>query len=248
MAVLAQIVPRSSVQLIPALSSYAREPGALQNLAKTISINPKLKRPLLIALAADTTNADMILALSKLDPEDDSRSKAWQERLLNGFISQGNYRRAYAIWRQFAGVPEASPPLLFNGEFRHLPAPPPFNWSFPSTAAGFSEPADGNLRVLYFGRADAALAEQLLLLSPGRYELKMSVRGEVPVGVLEWTLRCQPGGDVILRGDLGADARTFAVPQGNCPAQRLVLYGHAQEVPNDVDVRLGPLIIEPVIQ
>ncbi len=248
MAVLAQIVPGSSVQLVPALSSYAQQPGALKNLSEIIRINPRLKRPLLIALAADTSNADMILALSKSGPQNDSGSKAWQERLLKGFIDKGDYGRAYSIWRQFSDVPESGSPLLFNGEFRPLAAPPPFNWSFTSTSAGFAEPADGTLRVLYFGRTDAALAGQLLLLSPGRYALKTAVRGQIPEGVLEWTLACQPRGDVILRGDLGANAQTFAVPQANCPAQRLVLHGRAQDVPSDVDVRLGPVVIEPVRQ
>lgn len=243
LAIFTQILPDSNVQLVPALASYAKEPGAEANLARIIEINPRLKRPLLLSLAADPSNADMIVALSHASPSTTDGAKAWQERLLNGFIARGDYDRAYSVWQRFAGAAGNNRPLIFNADFRRTDAPPPFNWTYSSTAAGFAEPEGGSLRVLYYGRAPAALAGQLLLLSPGSYAFTSPAGGAIPAGTLEWSIRCQATGAVVMHSPPGAGSSQFTVP-ANCPAQRIILSGNPQETDSDIDVRLAPVRIQ----
>ncbi len=244
MAVLSSIVPSSTVQLVPALSDYAKTPGARENLGRILAINPRLRRPLLTALSADPANADLILALARTERTADSADKGWQSRLLDGLVNSGEYDRAYAIWRRFAGAPEGRAELLFNGSFRRIDAPPPFNWSYSSNAAGFAEPAGGQLRVLYYGRQNALLARQVLLLAPGKYRFDSPVSGEGGSGTLVWTVTCIPGGSEVMKIAADAGDVLFAVPASGCRAQFLGLSGHAQETPSDVDVRIGPARLE----
>ncbi|HEX2802574.1 MAG TPA: hypothetical protein VHN55_01125 [Sphingomicrobium sp.] len=250
MAILSRILPETSVQLTPALAEYAQTPGARQELAGILAENRQLKRPLLIALAADPDNADLILDLAgPAGRTAGSDSKVWQSRLLEGLVARGDYERAHSLWRQFAGVGEGPRPLLFNGEFKRLDAPPPFNWSFSSADAGFSEPGNnGRLRILYYGRDDSVLASQLLLLPPGTYRFRAPVSGRVAAGTLAFALRCRGTGNTLVNVPIREPAAeaNFTVPSGRCGAQLIQLRGHAQEMPEDSDVRVGPARIERV--
>ena len=245
LAVLSSIVPSSTVQLVPALSDYAKTPGARGDLERVLRINPRLKRPLLNALAVDPSNADLILALAGPGRTADAADRDWQARLLQNLVRKGEYDRAYGIWRGFAGTPERTAGLIFNASFRRSNAPLPFNWSYSSTAAGFAEPADGRLRVLYYGRDNARLAGQLLLLDPGSYRFGAPASGDAGSGSLQWTVTCVPGGQQIMRAAAGGGA-AFEVPAAGCRAQSLELIGRAQEMPSDVDVRIGPARLERV--
>ena len=243
LAIFTQILPDSNVELVPALASYAKESGAEANLARIIQINPRLKRPLLLSLAADPSNADLIVALSRSSPSTTRGAKAWQERLLKGFIARGEFERAYSVWQKFAGASGPNRPLVFNPDFQRTEAPPPFNWTYSSTAAGFAEPAGGSLRVLYYGRAPAPLAAQLLLLPAGHYAFASGASGPIPAGTLLWSIQCQATSAVIMQSAPGASLYQFTVP-ANCPAQRLVLSGNPQEMDRETDVRLGPVQIQ----
>lgn len=249
MAILARLLPGSAVQLVPALSGYARSPGARDNLKRILTINPQLQQPLLTALASDSGNAELVLDLAGPGSRSsDPKSQVWQSRLLNGLIAKGAYARAYALWRQFAGLSSSYQPLLFNGEFKRTTAPPPFNWSLVSGRAGLAEPGNANLRVLYYGRQNATLASQLLLLPAGNYQLTAPTSGTVPQHALRWTLTCEGASGSILTlepGVSGASAR-FAVPASGCSAQTLRLDGQAQEMPQTADVLVGPLRIDRV--
>lgn len=244
LAALTQIVPATGIQLVPALASYARQPNARQNLGRMLQINPQLKQPLLIALSADTANADLIVFLAGPNPSVERGAKVWESRLLRGLVNQGNYARAYDIWKAFAGAAVAGRPLLFNPDFQKIDAPPPFNWGYGSSPAGFAEPANGTLRVFYYGRQDVVLASQLLLLRPGAYRFSAPVQNSREIDELAWTLSCGSGTPV-LSVKAGAAAKLFRVPVG-CAAQRLTLLGVAQDAPIDVDVQVGPVTLQVV--
>lgn len=249
MATLSRLLPTSFVQLVPALAEYARTPGASERLRRILSSDPRLKEPLLNALAADPDNLELILELEgSVGGSSDVKSSPWQARLLNGLIREGAYERAYALWQQLSGF--AGPrPLLFNPDFRRVAAPPPFNWSFASSGAGFAEPENGTMRVLYFGRENATLASQLLLLPPGAYRLSAPVSGGAAPQSLAWTVSCVPTGTQLVELGLGSSstaAGIFEVPAGGCPAQTLELKGRAQDMPQESDVRAGPLALERI--
>lgn len=247
MAVLSRLVPGTSVELVPALAQFAQSPGSHEKLASILAQNPQLKTPVLNALSANPQNAELVTALAGPTPNDPG-ARAWQSRLLNGLVAQGHYQRAYGLWRRFAQLPrEAAVPLLFNGSFRELPAPPPFNWDFNLSDAGIAEPGKGNLRVLFYGRQDATLATQLLLLPPGAYRLQSPIMSRVEPTALSWVLTCAGGKVSLLQLPLnrsGSQQGTFTVPETGCRAQQLQLNGKMEESPQDIDVEIGPLQIE----
>lgn len=105
------------------------------------------------------------------------------------------------------------------------------------------------MRVLYYGRGNATLASQLLLLPPGAYRLSVPVSGTPAQRSLAWTVSCMRGGKKLMELELGSSAtaqRTFEVPAADCPAQSLELKGRAQDMPQETDVRIGPLTLERV--
>jgi hypothetical protein len=246
LAILSRLFPAATVQLVPALSQFARTAGARDKLYAILQSNPQLRRPLLESLAADPANADLVVSLAGPDSRSsEPRAQHWKARLLGGFIQKGDYTGAYRLWRSFAGLPGTASPLLFNGGFRTTPAPPPFNWTYSSGSAGVAEPSDGKLRVLFYGRENAELASQLLLLTPGAYRFEAPVSGSVADGALEWTLSCARSGKQVMTLPLaGANPEIrFEIPEG-CSAQELVLRGSAQEMPENSDIRIGPVAIE----
>jgi len=101
----------------------------------------------------------------------------------------------------------------------------------------------GGVDVLYYGRANAALARQLLLLRPGRYRLVMTVEdasGEVRA--VRWHIRCAKNAkslaDLPLRA--GTNAIAFDVPLG-CDAQWLDLRGVAGDLPRTTELTIRGL-------
>jgi tetratricopeptide (TPR) repeat protein len=238
---LTRLVPGASGALVPALARYAREPGAKPNLQKLFVENPQLGEQILAELARDASNASLVLGLAA----DGFGRKGgvvpgWQTQLLTSLISRGQFAQAHALWRRISGLRPNSTGL-FNPQFERIAAPPPFNWTFSSGKFGITEPAPpGKLQVMYFGRDDAELASQLLLLAPGPYELRMKISWQNPnieTSGLAWTLTCSPAARPLLSlplsaadKDTGALSGTFTVP-ANCPAQKLSLVGVAQELP-----------------
>jgi hypothetical protein len=247
MAVLSRLFPEASVQLVPALSDYAQSPGARQNLAQILQTNSQLKRPLLNALASDPGNAELVLDLAGSDVRSaDKEANRWKARLLGAFVSSGAYQQAYDLWRNFAGLSKGAAPLLYNGDFNKSGAPPPFNWIYNSGPAGFAESDNSRLRVLYYGRQDAPLAAQLLLLRPGSYRFSIVVSGSAAAGALVWTVTCAGAKSPLMQLDVaGGTSAAFTIPAG-CRAQTLALDGHLQDVPKDSDIQMGPARIQKV--
>jgi hypothetical protein len=102
MAILSRLLPRGSVELVPALSEYARTAGASEQLRRILSSNPQLKQPLLNALAADPDNLQLILELEgQVRRPADAKSPRWQARLLRQ-LDPG--RRLRACLRPVAAV------------------------------------------------------------------------------------------------------------------------------------------------
>ena len=240
-AILARLVPGGSMQLIPSLAQFARTPGAEQQLSAILRDNPKLKRPLLISLANDPANAALVISLAGDDAKStDVESISWKARVVSGLVAQGDYGRAYSIWRNFAGLQGNDAPLLYNGEFKRTPAPPPFDWRYEAGSGGLAEPDSGRLHVLYYGRENFTLAQQLLLLRPGTYELRSPVNGADAAQALSWVVTCAKSGTELLDSPIGGGILKFSVPD-NCEAQSLKLVGLASDAPQDIDTQIGPV-------
>ena len=247
-AALSRLFAEARAQFAPALAAFARTRGAVPQLRSFFRTSPELEPLVLSQLAEDAGNADLILALWGRGRAAENPAPEWQPKLVNKLIEQGQFAKAYGTWRLLAGVGE-HPGTIFNSGFRKVAAPPPFNWTF-STAGGVVEPTPGDrLQLIYYGRDDSVLAEQTLVLSPGRYQLSMDVSGSLGAGSeIAWTLTCVPGKDSILRLPVdrkGRIAGSFAVPQG-CPAQRLQLVAMPGEFPQSQEFTVGGLSLTKV--
>ena len=226
---------------IPALAGYARTPGAVPALRAYFARFPRLEADVLALLARDAANADLVLSLATVSrPAPD-----WRPMLVSALASSGQYAKAYATWARLSGV--HSGPALFNPGFAQLEAPPPFNWQFNQTAEGVAEPnGKGGVSTLYYGRAKAVFANQLLLLSPGSYRLGTRVEGASgEPGAVHWTLRCANMDKVLADMPLRQPAVTahFTVP-ADCPAQWLELVGVPGDMPQTAELSIRDLRLE----
>lgn len=241
MAVLNRLLPTASAQLAPSLADYAHTPGSVPKIRQILASFPELETPLLAKLSWDPKNADLILALAS-----SSRARGpapdWQRLLLTTLVNNGEYGRAQAIWRRLAGVKDGFG--IYDPAFADPDAPAPFNWQLAQGAGGVAERANRGLQVLYYGRNDAELASQVLLLPAGRYRLEFNLTGDVTeASGLSWRVTClQANRDVLnvrltQSGRLGGE---FVVPP-DCAAQRLTLAGQTPEVADSVDFRVSGL-------
>jgi hypothetical protein len=245
-AALSRLYIDARAQFGPALATFAKMPGGVSQLRRFFRTSPELEPFVLADLAKDARNADLVLALWGRRPVDPKAlPPEWQGILIRKLIEQGQYAKAYAIWRRLAGV-ERGAGTIFNPGFRKLPAPPPFNWELTGTG-GVVEPTAGDrLQVIYYGRQDAVLAEQLLMLAPGRYELGMEISGPLgDEGEIGWTLSCMPRTDAIFQLPVTRKGRLtgkFTVPQ-NCPVQRLRLTALPGPFPQSQEFTIGGLTL-----
>jgi hypothetical protein len=238
MQALVSLQSRGLEVFIPALVGYARAPGAVPQLRAFFRQYPRLEADVLALLARDAANADLVLALAtQRRPVPD-----WRGPLVSALAASRQYAKAYATWGRVSGI--NSRPGLFNPGFAAIAAPPPFNWAFEQTSEGVAEPdAKGGLSVLFYGRAKAVFARQLLLLPPGPYRLVMRIDGvSGEPGAIHWGLRCANTDKVLADLPLraGAVAAGFAVPS-QCPAQWLELSGIAGDVPQTSEATIGNL-------
>ena len=254
---LVRLVPSGSPMVVPGLAKYARTPGAVPHLQRMFAANPEVGDAVLTELASDAANAALIMQLAgPIEPRASvAPSPAWQGRLLNALIERGDFDEARGLWGRISGVTASTPPALFNKGFAKNPAPPPFNWTFASASYGVAEPAAGaKLNVIFYGRDDADLASQLLVLRAGQYRITMVAAGEAarPSG-LEWSVTCLPSNakllGIPLRGMTLTGTRqsgTFTVPGQGCAAQWLKLKGTATEIAESEQVTIAQLELLPV--
>lgn len=232
----------------PGLANYARTPGSVGQLRAFFRTSPEYEPAVLSQLAADAGNRDLIFSLwsGRRRPAEGEAYPRWQAQIVAALIDQGEFGQAYSTWRRLSGVPGGLPGL-FNPEFKKLAAPPPFNWSF-GTIGGVAEAeAHGRLQVVYYGRQDAVLAEQMLMLAPGQYQLSMGLTGDLKQAEgVAWTIECLPQGSPILglpvrreRSPARVQA-SFTVPS-QCPAQRLRLAATPGEFPRTAEFSVGKL-------
>jgi hypothetical protein len=174
-----------------------------------------------------------------------------RQLILQTQASSGDYVGARQTW--LSALPQqerAASRHMFDSAFRGLRAPGPFGWTFKDGEAGRAEPAkDGQrtyLDVAYFGGQSVVLAEQMLALSSGTYNLRLIARSPngITSGRLFWRLTCLPDGRqiaVVDMGQAGADNRRFStaftVP-ASCVGQSLSLIAEPGDVASVVNLEI----------
>ena len=248
-AVLSRLVPGASTSFIPAVAAFAQTKGAVPQLRAFFIQSPELEPDVLVALAADARNADLILALAS-KPRSAAPNTAWRSTIVAKLVEAGAFAKAYAVWQRLANVDAA--PGLFNPRFLPLDAPPPFNWTLATQGGGIAEPTAGGLRVVHYGRETVVLASQLMVLPSGAYRLGFRLGGE-PNDGMRWTVKCIPAGSDILALPLPSVgnrmvAGRFVVPASGCAAQRIDLSAAISDEPKTVEMTISELALSRVGQ
>jgi hypothetical protein len=157
-----------------------------------------------------------------------------------------DYAGLLKLWQRTLPSPAPEPPDgLYDGSFRGLPGGAPFNWSLSGTSNGSAErtdlsgaPAPTGLVVSQSGFTGGTYAEQLMLLRPGAYRLELDALSELDEGGISQPIHilivCAVTGAGI--GDLAVAPKPswqhvvyrFAVPAGQCAAQKIRIAGKPQ--------------------
>lgn len=253
-AVLHNLIPRAAEVLIPELARMVRDPRTGASLIRVLSHDPMMQQAVLAQLASSGEDPDLILRIAGSNAATNPTPEGlpWQRLLLARMAEKGDVARAHRLWRSFAGMgPGGEEKGLYDSQFRGLPGAPPFNWNLVTSNAGVAERVDlPGLQVEYYGRLDAELASQLLVLSPGRYRLAFRAQGAAKGegSRLSWSVTCVGGASPLLQVPLTGIsysprilAGTFTVPAANCPGQWLRLKGTAGEFADAQSVTISDL-------
>ena len=251
MTALGGLIPGAGGHLTKELGRLALAPATSAALEKALQQNPEQRDALLEHLADTGASPELILRLARNVPASGpaARSEAWQSKLVSGLVVQGKVDQAYGLWRTFSSAKApARKAGLYDPGLQGLPGFAPFNWYYPTTPAGVAERSPTGLQVEYYGRDNAELAGQLLMLAPGRYRLAFTAEGSADgeSSRISWQMQCLQSkaviGELILsKVDYSPRriAGDFTVPAQGCSAQWLRLTGKAAEFvkPQNVTIR-----------
>lgn len=240
---LTTLVPETARVLVPELARMAMDPRTAPAMRAVLRREPALLGGVLARLAATKASPEAIMDLAgPMAAQRSADPDAWQSVLVRRLIEEGDLPRAYALWRTFTGVGgEGTAKGLYDADFSGLPGSAPFNWRLTANGDGAAERQNGALQVAYYGRTPMMLAEQLLLLAPGRYRLSFEAEGDASGegSRLVWSLACVGSQGSLLElplSNVGPSPSSFAaeatVPAG-CRGQWLRLRGLAAEFPTE---------------
>jgi hypothetical protein len=242
--VLMRTTPDNS-QVETLLIQLASDPRAVAPLVAHLTANPDWRRSFLARLGAEVIGPDTPFMIFRAlmaghTPATAEETEPYFQRLVAG----GLYQPAYLRW-QYLFSPQGQPPHRppYDGAFVGLPGPPPFNWRLSDQSDATAEFAsrsdaggDRGLHVAYNTSSSPEFARQLLLLSPGDYELsgRVSFDSTPEPNQLGWTVKCanidQPLAQARDGGETGQWldlTHSFTVPASNCDAQWLILDGRS---------------------
>jgi hypothetical protein len=179
--------------------------------------------------------------------------------LVQALFAAGRFGEARNAWAGMVSDREAATNALFDGDFRGLPAPPPFNWTLHDTAVGRATMTNAGkdapyLDVEYFGGSGAVLAEQVMALRPGRYSIRLLASTVEPIkgASFVWRIGCLPSGQEQVSLELRALAASpreygtsFSVPHSGCGGQKLELIGRPGDVAAPANIRIAKFRVAP---
>ena len=236
---------RSSIS--PVLVLAAEHPLAVGALVERLSHRPPWRASITQELAR-TNPAAAFDVLSRLSRAGSTPSDAEVGHLVERMVGAGQVDQAYLVWVQLL-APEGLSRLadVYDGGFDGLPGATPFNWRLsksPEASAEIAEAPQGGGKALYarFGAAGpVVLAEELLLLAPGRYRISTRAYTEEPDrgDQLRWAFGCaaakfEPMAEIRSTDEtlVWRDASAVVeVPAQGCAAQSLRLTGRPGDLP-----------------
>jgi tetratricopeptide (TPR) repeat protein len=240
-ALLGRRFPPARAQLAPGIAAHARAHGA-GDLPGLLERDPELRLEVLTALAREPNDLPLLQRLAG-PALGRARDAKWQDTLVRTLFEQGRFVEAHGHWRRFHGLGDGGAALT-DPAFRRPDVGPPFGWRFERGAHGIAEPSgDGTLSLIGFGREQAVLASQSLLMAPGRWLLRYRLSDATTDERFAWRLRCLGQRPMSWEARLRRGAREWrvTVPPRDCPAQQLELVALATELPAVAQARLSDL-------
>jgi hypothetical protein len=243
LAAIVNVSGEVAAPVVPALSQFARTPGAIARMRPALARNQGLAHAVMDQLATDPSNAPLLFALEPVLRQGTGLAP-WQQRLIDTTAAAGNVALARQYWARFNRI-EPETEGIFNPGFEKRPASPPFNWSLATGTAGIAELLpQGGLSIVHFGREPALFARQLLTLEAGSYQLQSRFAGRVEPGKLEWRLQCLRGGPPTIVPAV-AEWAAFKI-EGNCTDGWLELHGIPSESGSRLDAVLTGVALRKI--
>jgi hypothetical protein len=241
--VILRTLPGFDSFVMPALARIAEDGNAVGLLKAALADDPPWRSTVLQnlprAMVDERIVLDIFVALrrSRHPP-----TAAELDAYLSFLVEHRMYELGYYTWLQFLRPDQlADAGLLYNGDFELPLSGAPFDWHIEQgfgvsiDVAERPDKSDDHALSLAFesGRVEYHSVKQLLLLTPGRYQLRARYKGELvgPRG-LKWRLACAESAErpfaetAMISGraaqwsDIDLD---FAVPADGCRAQYLSL-------------------------
>lgn len=257
-AVLFRLLPLAREPLVQELARRAHDPELKLALGRTLRTDSNLLSAVLQQLSAEGADPTLILELAgqhgvanqgDRDFRWQRADRQWQSALVRSLTRKGDYRRAHSVWtRFFAPKATVEGNYVYDPEFQDGGSLPPFGWRLSVSDAGVAEPAHGNgLYVEFYGRKNAIMAQQTMLMMAGTYRLVLTGTQSAAATdqPLRWLLTCLPSDNRILDWPYSAGGQTerpvgatFTVPATGCDAQSLSLVGSAGEFPRSQTVTI----------
>lgn len=257
MGALLNLIPEAGGVLTGELARLARTPATEAPLTQALKRHPGPRNHVLENLAQSGADPDLILRIARAvpPPPGGQAGGEWQVKLIASLVARGEVDRAYGMWREFSS-PRAPTRAtgLYDPDMRGLPGLAPFNWTFPTSAAGAADRSPTGLQVEYYGRDGGDLASQLLMLAPGRYRLAFVAEGSADGAGsrLAWTVTCLQSkegvAEIALRNVDSSPRRIageFAIPAQGCSAQWLKLVGTPSEFAKGQSATIRNLQLSP---
>lgn len=237
--------PMVGYDATPTMVAAAFDTQARPLLVERMKPRPRWRTTVLrqVARASPPAAFELLMDLKEAgSPPADEEAAAVVARM----VADGAVMNAFVAWTQLLpGSAVEGLGDIYDAGFEGRPGAAPFNWALATRGQAGAEIGpgpNGEGRALYvrFGaNKTAALAQQLLLLPPGRYELTTRTWMEQPRRgeELRWVLTCHqgprlaelPSPDEAL---VWREASTpLVIPAQGCAVQRLALNAHPADIP-----------------
>ena len=251
-------------RLMDALYLVAHDPRAGRALEQALAANPPWRSTFVQYVASRGEDPSILFTTLRSTPQSNQEDIKLEEQrsFLNGLIAKQDYERAYLAWVNFLppSVLDRIAPI-YDGTFKKLPGPGPFNWELFSDENATAEmidesrvPPGSALAVNFFGSVPTRIADQLLFLPPGDYRLSVTAIGNSESamgGSFAWEVNCLPSNTQIARVDFAGLSGvpitrrvSLTVAPQSCKAQQLSLMGIPGETSAQVSAEFGAMSIK----
>ena len=250
--------PQTQAPLSSALVALLGNGEARTVLVKRLSVDPPWRGPFLSVAARKGGDADVAVLFQALkntaSPPTDAETSGFFDRL----VTAGRYRQAKAYFHGLVGSPNGAAALVYDGGFAGRPGPPPLNWQAIRVLGGSARwtlddgAPRGELLVSHDGfSSSGVMLRQLILVSPGDYELAARARIDDPAAAGRFNIQiaCTVGPRLVsmtLRGAPGSwesSQAGFTVPSEACEAQWLAIYPVTGDRREMVEMSIDDIVV-----